>query len=75
VANIKDIKDAECGVVPEKKMTVAQKVKKGNPLDLKIMTSAALFICIVAGLLAITVLVAHCGKSLSLSLSLKSQYI
>ncbi|OTA07110.1 hypothetical protein A9Z42_0079710 [Trichoderma parareesei] len=42
-------------------MSVAQKVKKGNPLDLKIMTSAALFICIVAGLLAITVLVAHCA--------------
>ncbi|KAL7822426.1 hypothetical protein V8C26DRAFT_437953 [Trichoderma gracile] len=58
---MKDIKDAECGVVPQKKMSVAQKARKGNLLDLKIMTSVALSICIVAGLLAITVLVAHCA--------------
>ncbi|KAH0494241.1 hypothetical protein TgHK011_000868 [Trichoderma gracile] len=58
---MKDIKDAECGVVPQKKLSVAQKARKGNLLDLKIMTSVALSICIVAGLLAITVLVAHCA--------------
>ncbi|KAL6891418.1 hypothetical protein HDV57DRAFT_513822 [Trichoderma longibrachiatum] len=57
---MKDIKDAECGVVPQKKMGVARKIKE-NLLDFKFMTSAGMSICALAALLAITFLAAHCA--------------
>ncbi|KAL6868049.1 hypothetical protein J3F83DRAFT_765952 [Trichoderma novae-zelandiae] len=57
---MKDIKDAECGVVPQKKMSVAQKIKE-YLLDFKVMTGAAMGICVLAAVLAITLLAAHCA--------------
>lgn len=63
---MKDIKDAECGVVPHKKMSAAQKIK-AYLLDFKVMTGAAMTICVLATLLAITLLAAHCGEFSTLS--------
>ncbi|TFB05083.1 hypothetical protein CCMA1212_002880 [Trichoderma ghanense] len=59
LANMKDIKDTESGVVPQKKMSVAQKIKE-YLFDFKAMTGAGMTICVLAALLAITLLAAHC---------------
>lgn len=60
---MKDIKDTESGVVPQKKMSVAQKIKE-YLFDFKAMTGAGMTICVLAALLAITLLAAHCSKFL-----------
>lgn len=60
VANMKRTKDSESGVAPQKKMTTIQKFKEYF-LDFKIVTGAAMAICMLSAVFAVTILAAHCG--------------
>lgn len=57
---MKRTKDSESGVAPQKKMTTIRKVKEYF-LDFKILTGAALAICMLSAVFAVTLLAAHCG--------------
>ncbi|RFU81768.1 hypothetical protein TARUN_424 [Trichoderma arundinaceum] len=55
------MKDSECGAVPEqKKMTTFRKVKK-HLLEVKVLASTAIAVCMLAAILAISLLAAHCA--------------
>lgn len=68
---MKDMKDSENGVMTKQKMTTIQKIK-GHLLDFKILTGAAIAVCMLAAVLAIALLAAHCGM-ISLVLEPKSE--
>ncbi|KAL7946200.1 hypothetical protein V8C42DRAFT_357165 [Trichoderma barbatum] len=58
---MKDMKDSESGVAPQQKINIVQKIKE-YLLDLKVLTGAAMALCMLSALLAVTLLAAHCEK-------------
>ncbi|KAL7798402.1 hypothetical protein V8C37DRAFT_399180 [Trichoderma ceciliae] len=55
------MKDSEGGAVPQQNMSTIQKVKK-HLLDVKVLMGAAIAVCMLAAILAISLLAAHCEK-------------
>ncbi|UKZ80712.1 hypothetical protein TrVFT333_008475, partial [Trichoderma virens FT-333] len=58
---MKEMKDSESGVAPQQKMNAVQKIKEYF-LDFKILTGAAMALCLLSAVLAVTLLAAHCEK-------------
>ncbi|KAL7789241.1 hypothetical protein V8C43DRAFT_323452 [Trichoderma afarasin] len=57
---MKRTKDSESGVAPQKKMTTIREFKEYF-LDFKIVTGAAMAICMLSAVFAVTILAAHCA--------------
>ncbi|KAL7912982.1 hypothetical protein GGI35DRAFT_441658 [Trichoderma velutinum] len=60
MANMKDMKDSESGVAPQQKVNTIQRVK-GYFLEFKVLTGAAMALCMLSAVFAVTLLAAHCG--------------
>jgi hypothetical protein len=65
-STVANMKDSESGIVPQQKMSTFQSIKK-HLLEVKVLMGAAIAVCMLAAILAISLLAAHCGMIIPFS--------